>query len=354
MDGYAIAAADLADHGVTTFKVVGEAFAGHPFKQAISAGECIRIMTGAFIPAGADTVIAQEHTSIDGTGQIGVGPGHRPNQNVRASGEDVRTGSVVLSSGKRVGTAEIGILASLGKASAEAYRVPKIGVFSTGDELLEPGSATVFGKIFDCNRSLLKSLLTDSGCEVVDLGILEDDPATVQAALTEAASLTDAIITSGGISTGDADHVGDSVKTLGELGVWRIALRPGRPFAYGRIGKTRVFGLPGNPIAVMVTYYMMVVPALRRIAGDLESWSPFQYRVRCTSGIRKKPNRTELYRAILRHNERGELEVESTGNQGSGLLTSMSRANCFIVLGHDDEGANAGQSVPVLPFSALI
>jgi len=353
MDGYAVAATGLPDEGVHAYRSVGEAYAGHPFDRNVNAGECVRIMTGAFMPAGTDTVIAQEHVSLNEAGLVVVGAGHRRSQNVRASGEDVRAGNVILARGKRIGSAEIGVLASLGKSHADVYRQPRVGVFSTGDELLEPGSTAAHGKIYDCNRSLLKSLLTSSGCTVVDLGILKDDAETVKRALTEAASDTDVIITSGGISTGAADHVGDSVKALGELGVWRIALRPGRPFAYGRIGTSRIFGLPGNPVAVMVTYYMLVVPALRRIAGDLSRWAPFHYKVRCTSSIRKKPNRTELYRAILSHSDSGELQVESTGNQGSGILTSMSRANCFIVLGHDDEGAASGDTVPVLPFSAL-
>lgn len=362
MDGYAIDGNELKSELTggrsatdLSLRVIGEAFAGHPFTSSVNAGEAVKIMTGAYLPSGTDTVIAQEHATCENGEQLVIGAGHRVGQNVRSAGEDVCTGSIVLSEGQRIGDAEIGVLSSIGRSTISVYRRPRIAIFSTGDELVEAGSAIAFGQIFDCNRPLLKSLLASSGCDVVDLGILKDNPKTVGTALADAADQVDAIVTSGGISTGDADHVSDCVQQLGELGVWRIALRPGRPFAYGRIGETRFFGLPGNPIAVMVTYYMLVVPALRRIAGDLQPWQPHHFKVRSPQSIRKKPDRTELYRAVLSQNdETGELVVNTTGNQGSGLLTSMSRANCFVVLDHDDETTEADALVPVLPFSALI
>ncbi len=349
MDGFAIA----GDSAGPSLQVIGEAFAGHPFSGVVGDGEAVRIMTGAFMPAGTTLVVAQENAICDGD-RVTVGAAHKTGQNVRAAGEDIEIGDTIVAAGKRIGSAETGILASVGTAHVEVYKRLRVGVFSTGDELVEPGQSPQFGQINDCNRALLKSLLNASGCDVIDLGILKDDADAVTEALAAAADGVDAIITSGGISTGAADHVGNSVRTLGELGVWRIALRPGRPFAYGRIGNTRFFGLPGNPVAVMVTYYTMVVPALRRMSGDRSEWQPYHFMVRCPEPINKKPNRTELYRAVLSYDDEGNLLVKSTGSQGSGLLTSMSQANCFIVLDHDDETTEAGALVPVLPFSALI
>ncbi len=352
MDGFAVRSADLPEHGERSLAVAGIALAGKPFDGNVESGSCVRIMTGAAIPDGADTVIAQEHVIGDmEANPIVIDAGHKAGQNMRPRGEDLAAGDVVLKAGKRIGAAELGVLSSMGFDRVPVFEQLRVAVFSTGDELREPDVTLDHGLIHDCNRPILRALVTQLGCSLTDLGILPDQYEVVRDALAEAATDHDVIITSGGVSTGVADYVTRALQELGDLGVWRIALRPGRPFAHGRIGACEFFGLPGNPVAVMVTFDQLVNPALGTLAGLSPVDSPFRFRLPCTEALRKKTGRTEVYRAIMYREANGTLSVKSTGKQSSGLLKSMSDANCFILLEHDDESTSVGQLVDVIPFS---
>jgi len=351
MDGFAVNAEDLPAAGERSLDVMGIALAGKPFGDAVQRGQCVRIMTGAAIPDGTDTVIAQEHIvgDIEGASVV-IDAGHKARQNTRPRAEDIARGDVILKRGTRVGAAELGVLSSMGFAEVPVYESLRVAVFSTGDELREPSQALDHGNIHDCNRPILRALVDRLGCDLTDLGILPDRYESVRDALAAAADEHDVIITSGGVSTGVADYVTQAIQELGRLGVWRIALRPGRPFAHGRINQCEFFGLPGNPVAVMVTFDQLVTPALHRLSGVAPLPSRFRFQLPCTEPLRKKPGRTEIYRAVMYHESDGTLAVRSTGKQSSGLLKSMTLANCFIVLEHDEESTEAGDIVAVLPF----
>lgn len=352
MDGFAVNSSDLPENGERTLDVAGMALAGKPFSDRLRPGSSVRIMTGAAIPEGTDTVIAQEHVigDIDGS-TIVIDAGHKPEQNMRPRGEDLAAGDLVLKAGKKIGAAELGVMSSMGCARVPVFDQLRVAVFSTGDELREPGETLDYGFIHDCNRPILRTLVTGLNCSLTDLGILPDRYESVRDALAQAASEHDVIITSGGVSTGVADYVTRAIRELGELGVWRIALRPGRPFAHGRIESCEFFGLPGNPVAVMVTFDQLVEPALKTLSGMTPVDAPVRFKLPCTEALRKKPGRTEVYRATMYQDDDGTLSVKSTGKQSSGLLKSMSDANCFIVLEHDDESTQPGQLVDVIPFT---
>jgi molybdopterin molybdotransferase len=348
MDGYALRFNDLAG-GVAEFRIIGSAYAGHAFTGLVSKDECVRIMTGAPIPAGCDCVVMQEQVKLEGN-KITVGADHRLGQNIRRMGEDIKQGSVVLTQGQTIRPAEMGLLASLGFAKATVYRKLRVALVSTGDELQQPGYPLAAGQIYDSNRYSLLGLLGELDVETLDMGSIPDDPASLKQALLRASSQADVIISSGGVSVGEADHIKQLLKEIGEVVFWKIAMKPGRPLAYGNIGECHFFGLPGNPVAVMVTFMQFVRDALKALMG--RSVQPnFTFPVTCASSIRKLPGRTEFQRGILSQNEHGQLQVSTTGDQGSGILSSMSRANCFIVLAAEQGNVAAGSLVYVQPFA---
>lgn len=349
MDGYAVAGASLPASGTGELTVAGSSFAGHPFAGLVQSGQCVRIMTGAVMPDGADTVLPQEHVEKVSEHVIRVDDRHRTGQNVRQAGEDIREGDVVLRSGHRLTPSDLGLLASLGVGEVAVTRRPRVAFFSTGDELRSIGERLEPGEIYDSNRYTLYGMLTGLGVDLIDMGVVPDTPDATLAAFRRAAANADVVITSGGVSVGEADYIKDSVTALGSIEFSKVAMKPGRPLTFGRIGEAFFFGLPGNPVSVMVTFYLYVQPALRRLAGE-SAVEPLILRARCESKLRKKPGRTEYQRGILSADTAGDLVVARTGPQGSGILTSMAQANCFIVLPADFGTVEAGTPVPVIPF----
>jgi len=352
MDGYAVRGADLPAEGERELQVIATALAGQPFAGEVGAGQSVRIMTGAKMPAGADTVIMQEHTERDGE-TLRIGAGHRSGQNVRAAGEDLARGKPVLARGKRLGPADIGLLASLGIPEVRVKRRLRVAFFSTGDELRSIGEPLEEGQIYDSNRYTLHGLLSELGAEIIDMGVVRDRREDVETAFEQAAAVADAVLTSGGVSVGEADYVKDTLERLGQVGFWKIAMKPGRPLAFGRVGDAYFFGLPGNPVSVMATFYELVLPALRALMGQ-DRTAPVSLSVPCAERLKKRPGRVDFQRGILSQEPDGTLVVRSTGAQGSHILSSMSRANCFIVLPSDWGDVEPGTPVEVQPFEGLL
>jgi molybdopterin molybdotransferase len=350
MDGYAVRFADLGE-GETVLEEAGAALAGKAFAGTVGAGQCVRVTTGAVMPAGADTVVVQELVKVR-DGKVTVPPGQKAKQNVRYAGEDLRKGVPVLKPGRQLSAADIGLVASLGIGEVAVRRRVRVAFFSTGDELASIGTPLREGEVYDSNRYTLHGMLARLGVEIRDLGVVRDDPAQLEAAFRDAASNADAIVTTGGVSVGEADFVKPMMAKLGEALFWRIAMRPGRPMAFGRIGDAFLFGLPGNPVAVMVTFYQFVREALLAMAGrDGDAGAPL-LEAAAAEPLRKVAGRTEYQRGIL-FREGGVLKVRTTGQQGSGVLRSMSEANCFIVLEHERGRVPAGETVRVQPFEGL-
>ncbi|RMG37881.1 MAG: bifunctional molybdopterin-guanine dinucleotide biosynthesis adaptor protein MobB/molybdopterin molybdotransferase MoeA [Gammaproteobacteria bacterium] len=352
MDGFAVRHADLAPDGKVTLRCVGTVMAGQAFGGEVGTGECVRIMTGAPLPAGADTVVMREHVAENGD-EITFGAGERLGQNIRQAGEDLAKGSAALSAGKRLTPADLGLLASLGQAEVSVVRRPRVAFFSTGDELRALGEPLSEGEVYDSNRYTLFGMLARAGAELRDLGVVRDDPDALRAAFEDAAAHADVVITSGGVSVGDADYTKQVLGELGEVDFWKIAMKPGRPLTFGRLRDAWFFGLPGNPVAVMVTFYQFVLPALHRLAGETE-WQPLRMRARLREPLRTRPGRSEFVRGILEQGADGEIWVSTTGAQGSGILRSMSTGNCFILLDEEQGPLEAGAEVTVQPFAGLI
>lgn len=357
MDGYALRGADLAADGSTTLKVVATVFAGRPSDVVPGAGECVRIMTGGVMPAGCDSVIPQEHVASITETTITIAAGAiRTGDNRRFAGEDLMAGSAALGKGKIIRPADLGLLASLGIAEVPVQRRLRVAFFSTGDELRSIGEPLDAGCVYDSNRYTLYGMLTRLGCDIIDMGIVKDDPRALEDALRNACENADAIVTSGGVSVGAADYTREIMARLGDVTFWKIGMRPGRPLAFGKIssnGKSAfLFGLPGNPVAVMVSFYFFARAALLHMMGA-EAPLPM-LRVKSAGAIRKKSGRTEYQRGILSRDANGEQQVNITGSQGSGILRSMSEANCMVVL-HDETGnVAAGDMVDVLLFEGLV
>ena len=350
MDGYALRFSDLRS-GETALTEVGSAFAGRVFEGKVSAGECVRVMTGAVMPAGTDTVVIQEVARKDAS-RVVIPPGQRKAQNVRYAGEDLKAGIAVLRSGKWIGPADLGMIASLGIGEVTVKRRLKVAFFATGDELASIGAPLKEGEVYDSNRYTLHGMLARLGVELVDLGVVRDDPKLLESAFRRAAGSADAVITTGGVSVGEADFTRELMAKLGEVMFWKIAMRPGRPMAFGRIGNAFLFGLPGNPVAVMVTFYQFVRDALLHLAGRTDDYTIPLLKVPAAQPLRKVPGRTEYQRGIL-FREDGDWKVRTTGQQGSGVLRSMSEANCFIVLEHARGRVEAGEPVSVQLFDGL-
>ena len=355
MDGWAVRFADLAADGETTLPRIGESFAGKPFAGTLAPGTAVRIFTGGVMPPGADTVVMQERaTEIDGGVRIAAGAVTKAGQNRRFAGEDVRQGQVVFRRGQPVRPAELGMIASLGVNEVTVYRRLRVAFFSTGDELKSIGTPLAAGEIYDSNRYTLYGMLVRLGCEIVDMGVVPDVPEALEHAFATAAANADVVITSGGVSVGEADFVKQLLDKLGEVLFWKIAMKPGRPLAYGRIGGAHFFGLPGNPVSVMVTFYQFVRDALLVLQGRTDVTPVPTFRATLAAPIRKAPGRTEFQRGILTPAPGGGYEVRTTGDQGSGILSSMSQANCFIVLGTDTGNVAAGEWVDVQLLEGLL
>ena len=351
MDGYALQSADIKN-APFSLNNVGVAFAGKPYQGHVEAGQCIRIMTGAKIPDGCDTVVMQEQVESDNQ-TITIHTDVKAGQNVRLAGEDIDCGDTVLPAGRRLTSADLGLLASLGIAEVVTYRPLRVAFFSTGDELCGLGEHLGDGQIYDSNRYTLYGMLSELNIDVIDMGVIPDNRAALKIALEQAAADADVILSSGGVSVGDADYVKDMLAELGQVNFWKIAMRPGRPLAFGQIGEAMFFGLPGNPVSVMVTFYQFVQPALKRLAGESDTL-PIIIEVPCDNAIKKRAGRFEFQRGILFRNNEGQLRVSTTGAQGSGILRSMSMANCFILLEENCDGLSAGSLVNVQPFAGLV
>jgi molybdopterin molybdotransferase len=350
MDGYAVRMADIAAGGA--LPVAGKAFAGQPFNGEWPSGTCIRIMTGAPIPAGAEAVVMQEETETTETG-VRFNAQVKKGQNIRLSGEDIRSGASVLPVGTKLTAAELPLIASLGIGEVSVLRKVRAAVFSTGDELKLPGQPLEAGQIYDTNRLAVHIMLEQLGCEVVDLGIIRDDPAALRAAFLEADGQADVVISSGGVSVGEADYTRQLLEELGEVGFWKLAIKPGKPFAFGRLKNSWFCGLPGNPVSAALTFYQLVQPLLAKLSGQRGNALPPRQRARTVGRLKKTPGRLDFQRGIMRTGEDGQLEVLSTGHQGSHIFSSFSQANCFIVLERERGHVEAGEWVEIEPFNAL-
>ena len=346
MDGWAVRFSDLKSEGESTLTEIGASFAGKPYGKAIGPGECVRIMTGGVVPEGADCIVMQERAKAIGK-DISIAPGQKLGQNVRHAGEDLKAGAVALPKGHPIRPAELGLIASLGIGEVSVYRPLRVAFFSTGDELRSIGSTLGEGQIYDSNRYTIYGMLLKLGCEVYDMGVVADDPILIENSFAEASKIADVVITSGGVSVGEADFVKQMLNKLGEVLFWKIAMKPGRPLAYGKIGNAHFFGLPGNPVSVMVTFYQFVREALLVLMGrtDIEPFPTLK--ALCTSPIKKAPGRTEFQRGVLAQDPQGNWSVKVTGDQGSGILKSMSEANCFIILPQAQGNIESGALVDV-------
>ena len=364
MDGFAFDGAQLPTGQPLTLKIVGTALAGAAWRGSVQAGECVKIMTGAVMPAGLDTVVPQEFTRVAGdtvTVPAGV---VQPGEHRRKLGEDLMAGQPALQQGQRLTPAALGLLASLGIAEVPVWRRLRVAYFSTGDEILSLGEAPREGAVYDSNRYTLFGLLKRMGIAMIDLGVVRDEPKLLEAAFRDAATRADVVITSGGVSVGEADYTKAMMRQLGDVAFWRVAIRPGRPMAVGHIAgdapdgagnghRAVLFGLPGNPVAVMVTFLAFVRPALRRMMGRRPE-PDIPLRAASEEPMRKKPGRTEYQRGIVTRHADGRLTVRSTGNQGAGVLSSMGRANGLIVLAHEQGNVAAGDEVDVLMFEGVL
>ena len=352
VDGYALNSTDLPDKDVALLSITGTAYAGKPCCSSINPGECIRIMTGAVIPPGTDIVIMQEHVKLNNS-TITIDSRHQKGQNIRLAGEDIQQGETILYPGKFITPADIGLMASLGISEIKIQRKLRVAIASTGNEVISIGDTRTSSTIYDSNRYSLYSALQRPDIEIINLGILEDSPEALLNSFKQASQTADMIISSGGVSVGDADHTKTALQQSGQVDFWKIAIKPGRPLAFGHIDNSVFFGLPGNPVAVMVSFYQFVLPALEHMMGIKDKVCAPKIQVKTIENIRKKPGRTEVVRGILQQESEGTWTVKTTGKQGSGILRSMSLANVFIILEHDRCSVKAGELVTVQPFSGL-
>ena len=345
MDGYAFYSTDIIPGQLFTLSLVGTSWAGRPFQGQLHAGQCIRIFTGAVVPPAADSVIMQEQVQADGH-NIHF-PAHTASgKNIREIGEDIKQGGLLCAHPKKLTAIDLGLLASAGIAELSVKRPVKIAFFSTGDELTALGQPLESGKIYDSNRYLLSGLLSDPNYQITDLGVIADNKQQLEECVVAAAKQHDVIISTGGASVGDADYVKEILERCGEIDFWKIAIKPGKPLAFGKIGGCYFFGLPGNPVAVVVTFQHIVAPALKQLSGAPMS-TPLQLTATCTTALKKSPGRQDYQRGLLTQDTDGEFFVASSGRQGSNILSSMSRANCYIVLATECAGVVAGDKVRV-------
>ncbi|EOG7716420.1 bifunctional molybdopterin-guanine dinucleotide biosynthesis adaptor protein MobB/molybdopterin molybdotransferase MoeA [Vibrio parahaemolyticus] len=350
MDGYAIRSDDVDRN---SYQVVAEVMAGHAYDQPLQVGQAVKIMTGAPTPLNGDTVVMREQASQEGDKVTFDGANIKAGQNVRQAGEDLAIGSDVFTAGTRLASPEMGMIASLGFGEANVFRKLKVAVFSTGDEVQAPGTEQKANSIYDSNRFTIMGMLEKLGCEILDFGILEDNEQLMIEALENASAQADVVMTSGGVSVGDADYIKLALDKLGQIDFWRINMRPGRPLAFGQINNKPFFGLPGNPVAVMVSFINFVEPALRKMQGE-QGWKPLKVNAIATENLRSRQGRTEFSRGIYELDDTGRLTVRTTGKQGSGILRSMSEANCLIEISPAIDTVKAGESVTIIPLQGRI
>ncbi|HCE3662570.1 TPA: bifunctional molybdopterin-guanine dinucleotide biosynthesis adaptor protein MobB/molybdopterin molybdotransferase MoeA [Vibrio parahaemolyticus] len=350
MDGYAIRSDDV---NRDSYQVVAEVMAGHAYDQPLEVGQAVKIMTGAPTPRNGDTVVMREQASQEGDKVTFNGSNIKAGQNVRQAGEDLAIGSDVFTAGTRLASPEMGMIASLGFGEANVFRKLKVAVFSTGDEVQAPGTEQKANSIYDSNRFTIMGMLEKLGCEILDFGILEDNEQLMIEALENASAQADVVMTSGGVSVGDADYIKLALDKLGQIDFWRINMRPGRPLAFGQINNKPFFGLPGNPVAVMVSFINFVEPALRKMQGE-QGWKPLKVNAIATENLRSRQGRTEFSRGIYELDNTGRLTVRTTGKQGSGILRSMSEANCLIEISPAIDTVKAGESVTIIPLQGRI
>ncbi|HAV1549680.1 TPA: bifunctional molybdopterin-guanine dinucleotide biosynthesis adaptor protein MobB/molybdopterin molybdotransferase MoeA [Vibrio parahaemolyticus] len=350
MDGYAIRSDDVDRD---SYQVVAEVMAGHAYDQSLQVGQAVKIMTGAPTPRNGDTVVMREQASQEGDKVTFNGAHIKAGQNVRQAGEDLAIGSDVFTAGTRLASPEMGMIASLGFGEANVFRKLKVAVFSTGDEVQAPGTEQKANSIYDSNRFTIMGMLEKLGCEILDFGILEDNEQLMIEALENASAQADVVMTSGGVSVGDADYIKLALDKLGQIDFWRINMRPGRPLAFGQINNKPFFGLPGNPVAVMVSFINFVEPALRKMQGE-QGWKPLKVNAIATENLRSRQGRTEFSRGIYELDDTGSLTVRTTGKQGSGILRSMSEANCLIEISPAIDTVKAGESVTIIPLQGRI
>ncbi|EOX4840495.1 bifunctional molybdopterin-guanine dinucleotide biosynthesis adaptor protein MobB/molybdopterin molybdotransferase MoeA [Vibrio alginolyticus] len=350
MDGYAIRSDDVDRD---SYQVVAEVMAGHAYDQPLDVGQAVKIMTGAPTPRNGDTVVMREQAIQEGDKVTFNGANIKAGQNVRQAGEDLAIGSDVFTAGTRLASPEMGMIASLGFGEANVFRKLKVAVFSTGDEVQAPGTEQKANSIYDSNRFTIMGMLEKLGCEILDFGILEDNEQLMIEALENASAQADVVMTSGGVSVGDADYIKLALDKLGQIDFWRINMRPGRPLAFGQINNKPFFGLPGNPVAVMVSFINFVEPALRKMQGE-QGWKPLKVNAIATENLRSRQGRTEFSRGIYELDNTGRLTVRTTGKQGSGILRSMSEANCLIEISPAIDTVKAGESVTIIPLQGRI
>ncbi|MFY2161674.1 bifunctional molybdopterin-guanine dinucleotide biosynthesis adaptor protein MobB/molybdopterin molybdotransferase MoeA [Vibrio alginolyticus] len=350
MDGYAIRSDDVDRD---SYQVVAEVMAGHAYDQPLEVGQAVKIMTGAPTPRNGDTVVMREQAIQEGDRVTFNGANIKAGQNVRQAGEDLAIGSDVFTAGTRLASPEMGMIASLGFGEANVFRKLKVAVFSTGDEVQAPGTEQKANSIYDSNRFTIMGMLEKFGCEILDFGILEDNEQLMIEALENASAQADVVMTSGGVSVGDADYIKLALDKLGQIDFWRINMRPGRPLAFGQINNKPFFGLPGNPVAVMVSFINFVEPALRKMQGE-QGWKPLKVNAIATENLRSRQGRTEFSRGVYELDNTGRLTVRTTGKQGSGILRSMSEANCLIEISPAIDTVKAGESVTIIPLQGRI
>ncbi|WGV98146.1 molybdopterin molybdotransferase MoeA [Vibrio sp. YMD68] len=351
MDGYALRLSDLESTNV--LPLAGKSFAGLPFEGDWPPGTCIRIMTGAKIPNGCDAVVMQENTEASEQGIVINQTSIAPQNNIRPLGDDIRQGDIVLEKGARLTPRDIPMIASLGVSHVLVVRKPKVAFFSTGDELKSLGEPLEDGQIYDSNRYGIKPLIENFGCEAIDLGIIPDCPTTLKATFEQAQSISDVVVTSGGVSVGEADYTKDILEELGEIGFWKLAIKPGKPFAFGALENAWFCGLPGNPVSAMLTMYVLVQPMLAKLAGHTQWQSPESIPAITKTAFKKSPGRTDYQRGIYRL-ENGKFVVETTGNQSSGAFRSMSLSNCFVVLERERGRVEVGETVQIQLFNSTL
>lgn len=350
MDGYAVKAADLTAPGQLT--LVGRSMAGHPYSGTVESGQCVRIMTGAVMPHGADTVVMQENAEVLSDSEVAF-PAVKALDNVRNAGEDIATGQELFQAGHRLRAADIGLLASIGIASVSVQKRLTVALLATGDELVEPGNPLAAGQIYQSNSYGVGEVLKRFGCELLSLGTIEDSEDALRDAFRHADAQADVVMTTGGVSVGEADYTRDVLESLGKMDFWKLAIKPGKPFACGRLPSSLFIGLPGNPVSALVTLHQLALPMLRKLQGE-EAVMPVRLQARAAESLRKRPGRLDLQRGVWSLAADGQVEVTPTGGQSSGVLSSMSTANCFIVLEQDRGRVEAGETVTIELFDGLL
>ncbi len=352
MDGYAFSSADALGQTPFVLEVVGTSWAGHPFTGTCEPGQCVQIFTGARVPEGADCVVMQEQVTRRAQQAIFHHAGE-PGFNIRSPGEDIQKGEQLLAPGKKLTAADLGLIAAAGIYKIPVKRKLHIGFFSTGNELVALGHKLQAGQIYDSNRYTLEGLLQDPCYQVSDLGVLADDAERIQTALEQAAQSCDVLLTTGGASVGEADFIKPVLEKIGQVNFWKIAMKPGKPLAYGNIGACHFFALPGNPVSVIATCQHIVLPALRQLCGGLPNQA-LRLKAYCRDNLKKSPGRLEFQRGILSQTKDGRFFVQSAGKQGSNILSAISRANCYIILSAESAGVKAGECVEVQPFTPFV